>query len=241
MKISRNFYAGFAAAVSLAIVLSGCSRTTATGGDSEFRSPDPEAIILFDGSDFSHWTDQSNGSVKWRIIDGVMEVVPQTADAFPQGKPKKVGIQTKRRFKDFKMHVEFLIPPGKKDNSGVYLQRRYEIQIVDSFAGRKHSNNCGAIYKQKQPDVNASRAPGQWQSYDIEFRAARFAFKAGKVEKVENAKVTVYHNNKLIQDNVEILSKTGNGDLEGINPAPILLQDHGSKVRFRNVWIVDLS
>lgn len=241
MKISRNFYTVIIAAVSLAIVLSGCSSTTATGRNSKSCSPDPGAIILFDGSDFSHWTDQSNGSVKWRIIDGVMEVVPQTADKFPQGKPKKVGIQTKRRFTDFKLHVEFLIPPGKKDNSGVYLQRRYEIQIVDSFAGRKHSNNCGAIYKQKQPDVNASRAPGQWQSYDIEFHAAKFAFKAGKLDRVKNAKITVLHNNVLIHDNVEILSKTGQGDEEGPDPAPILLQDHSSKIRFRNVWIVDRS
>ena len=241
MKISRNFYTGLAAAVSLAIIVSGCCRKTATGGDCEFRSPDSGAIVLFDGADFSQWTDQSGGSVKWRIIDGVMEVVPQTADDFPEGKPKKVGIQTKRRFTDFRMHVEFLVPPGKQDNSGVYLQRRYEIQIVDSFAGREHSNNCGAIYKQKQPDVNASRPPGQWQSYDIVFHAARFADKGGKLEKVKNATVTVLHNGVLIQDNVEILGKTGNGDEEGPQPAHILLQDHSSKTRFRNVWIIDLS
>ena len=170
-----------------------------------------------------------------------MEVVCQTAEDFAGKKPKKVGIQTKRKFQDFRLHVEFNVPPGEKDNSGVYLQRRYEIQIVDSYAGREHPNNCGAIYKQKQPDVNVSRKPGDWQSYDITFHAARFSRKGEQLKKVENARVHVMHNNVLIHDEVEILGKTGNGDEEGPEPAPILLQDHGSRTRFRNVWIVPLD
>ncbi len=215
----------------------GCSHSR----DIEYRSAPSEATVLFDGSDFSHWTDQSGGTPAWKLIDGVMEVVPQSSESFPEGKPKKVGIQTKRKYKDFKMHVEFMVPPGQQDNSGVYIQRRYEIQIVDSYAGREHPNNCGAIYKQKQPDVNASRPTGEWQSYDIVFRAARYANKGGKPGKVENARITVHHNKVLIHDDVEILGTTGNGDEEGPEPAHILLQDHSSKTRFRNVWIVDKS
>lgn len=199
--------------------------------------PPKGAVVLFDGSDFSRWTNESGGPVEWKIIGDVMEVAPRGKEDFPDGnKPKKVGIQTKRAFEDFRLHVEFMIPPGEQDNSGVYIQRRYEIQIVDSYAGRTHSNNCGAIYKQKQPDVIASMPPGTWQSYDITFRAARYR----NGVKVENARVTVYHNNVLIQDDIEIFNKTGNGDEERPGPAPTLLQDHGCKTRFRNVWLVEL-
>jgi hypothetical protein len=228
----------------VASVIAGCAHTVKVDRPMEVTGrintapPPRNALVLFDGSGFSHFTDQSGGSPKWRIVDGVAEVVPQTAEDFPEGKPKKVGIQTKREFGDFQMHLEFLIPPGEQDNSGVYIQRRYEIQIVDSYAGRVHPNNCGAIYKQKQPDVIASMPPGEWQSYDIEFRAARFAKKGGQFVKTENARVTVYLNNVLVQDDVEILHTTGNGDEEGPEPAPILLQDHGCKTRFRNVWII---
>jgi len=244
MKNRKDAWSAVAMTLGIAAMVAGCAYM---GGRPCSRAgricplPPKGAIVLFDGTDFSHWTDQSGGPVKWRIVGDAMEVVPQTAEDFAGRKPKKVGIQTKRKFQDFKMHVEFLIPPGEKDNSGVYLQRRYEIQIVDSYAGRDHPNNCGAIYKQKQPDVNASRKPGQWQSYDITFRGARFAQKGGRLEKVENARVTVYHNGVLIHDNVEILDKTGNGDEEGPEPSPTLLQDHGSKTRFRNVWILDLA
>lgn len=203
--------------------------------------PPKDAIVLFDGTDLSHWTDQSGGSVKWRIIGDAMEVVPQTPEDFAGKKPKKVGIQTKRKFQDFILRVEFNVPPGEEDNSGVYLQRRYEIQIVDSHAGRQQNNSCGAIYNQKQPDVNVSRKPGDWQSYDITFHAARFAEKDGQLQKIENARVSVLHNNVLIHDEVEILGKTGNGDEEGPEPAPILLQDHGSRTRFRDVWILPLQ
>ncbi len=223
-------FTGSAHATSLSPAVTGLINTQ--------KAPE-DAIVLFDGSDFSHWTDQSGGSVKWRIVGGAAEVVSLSKEDFGGEWPKKRGIQTKRRFRDFKLHAEFLVPTGKQDNSGVYIQRRYEIQIVDSYAGHEHSNNCGAIYKQKQPDFNASKAPGDWQSYDITFRAARFTEKNGHLVKVENARITVYHNSVLIQDDVEILNKTGNGDEEGPEPGHLLLQDHGSKTRFRNVWILE--
>ncbi|OVE80015.1 hypothetical protein BVY01_01025 [bacterium I07] len=224
----------------ISVIALAMSFTCSRQKDKPIPPPD-NAIVLFDGSNFSSWTDQNSNDVIWKIVDDAAEVVPLNREDFGESWPdslKKKGIQTKRNFQDFKMHVEFRVPPGKDDNSGVYIQRRYEIQIVDSWEGREHPNNCGAIYKQKQPDVNASRPPGEWQTYDIDFRAARFAKVNGLMKKMENARVSVVHNGILIHDDVEIVNKTGVGDPEGPDPAPILLQDHGSLTRFRNVWIV---
>lgn len=203
-----------------------------------------DAIVLFDGTDFSQWTDQSGNEVKWKIIGDAMEVVPLVRPDSIKSWPfelKKRGIQTKEKFQDIKLHVEFCVPEGEGDNSGVYIQRRYEIQIVDSYVWKTTSNNTGAIYKQKQPDKNVSKKRGEWQSFDITFRAARFKKIDGQLHKVENAVVSVVHNGVLVQDNVEILNKTGVGDLEGPEPAPLLLQDHGSKMKFRNVWILPIE
>jgi hypothetical protein len=126
--------------------------------------------ILFDGTDFSHWTDQNGKPVRWETIGDAMKIVPGTG-----------SIITKRNFKDFKLHVEYKLPqlpPNVKGqgrgNSGVYIQRRYEIQILDSYGRPPSNNEGGSIYKFKAPDENACKKPGEWQSYDITFRAARF-------------------------------------------------------------------
>ena len=205
-------------------------------------SPAPEdAIVLFDGTDFSNWTDQSGNPVDWKIIDGVMEVVPKTKADYPGSMPKPAGIITKQNFQDFRLHVEFNVPNTKNTNSGVYIQRRYEVQIVDSYGKPFRTGMCGALYKQKAPDRNVCKKPGQWQTYDIIFRAARFEQKGEQLKKVENARITVLHNGIVIHNNVLILDKTGNGRPEGPEPGPILLQDHGSRVRYRNIWIVPLD
>ncbi|MGH7128550.1 MAG: 3-keto-disaccharide hydrolase, partial [Planctomycetaceae bacterium] len=121
-------------------------------------------------------------------------------------------------------------------NSGVYLQGRYEVQILDSFGLHGAENECGALYRLRPPDVNMCLPPLAWQTFDIEFHAARFDA-AGR--KTENARITVLHNGVAIHDNVEILRKTGNGAEEGPDPLPIRLQDHGNPVVFRNIWILD--
>lgn len=203
-------------------------------------SPPDGAIILFDGTDFSQWTDQSGGPVDWKIVDGAMEVVPKTREDFEGEWPKKRGIQTRQPFRDFRLHVEFKVPSGEQDNSGVYLQRRYEIQIVNSYDSRPHGNQCGAIYKVKQPDVNASRPACEWQSFDITFHAAQFDQEGEHLRKIANARMTVVHNGVPIQKNVEIPAKTGQGDPEGPEPGPIMLQDHGGSHQFRNVWVLPL-
>jgi len=153
---------------------------------------------------------------------------------------------TKDSFGDFKMHLEFKlsrladsINGQDRANSGVYIQRRYEIQILDSYGLEPRDNGCGAIYEVKAPNTNACAMPNEWQSYDIIFRAARYD-KDDPYVKIENAKITVWQNGVLIHKNIEIPNKTGEGKPEGPEPAPILLQDHGNEVWFRNIWISPL-
>jgi len=200
-------------------------------------APPDDAIVLFDGTDFSHWTHTNGRPVKWKIIGDAMQIAPRTG-----------SIVTKRDFRDFKLHVEFKtpqLPPNVtgqgRGNSGVYVQRRYEVQILDSHGLPAKNNGCGSLYKSKAPDRNVCRKPGQWQMYDIRFRAARFNGTSRNAKKTENARITVLHNGVLIHDNVELTNKTGAGRPEGAEPGPILLQDHGNEVMFRNIWIVPLD
>jgi len=193
------------------------------------------AIVLFDGRDSSQWESEKKEPIGWKIEDGAMKVVPGTG-----------SIMTKDSFGDFKMHLEFKLPRlddringQDRANSGVYIQRRYEIQILDSYGLEPLDNGCGAIYEAKAPNINACAMPNEWQSYDIIFQAARYD-KDDPVKKIENAKITVWHNGVLIHKDVEIPDKTGEGKPEGPEPAPILLQDHGNEVWFRNIWISPL-
>jgi hypothetical protein len=190
------------------------------------------AVVLFDGKDFSHWTAGGDKKIGWKIVDGAMEIVPKSG-----------SIMTRRDFRDFKMHIEFktpLLPPHVKGqgrgNSGVYIQRRYEVQILDSFGREPKYNECASLYRFKAPDENVCKMPGRWQSYDIVFRAARF----DGDRKIRNARISVWHNGAVVHDDVELENKTGAGRPEGPEPGPILLQDHGNEVSFRNIWIVPL-
>jgi hypothetical protein len=216
------------------VACAACSRMKMRHGASQCPE---QAIALFDGTDFSHWVAEDGSAVRWRIVDGAMEVVSGTG-----------SIMTKQKFQSFKLHVEFNVPrtpPEFKEpdrgNSGVYLQRRYEVQILDSYGLESSNSDCGAIYRVKPPDRNVCKRAGQWQSYDISFSAARFEGKGQNSKKVKNASITVLHNETVIHYDVQIPSKTGAGQQEGPEPGPILLQDHGSKVRFRNIWLVPLD
>jgi hypothetical protein len=228
MKRWRHATAGAVALPIVLTLLTGC------------HGPTREKIVLFDGSDFAHWTHADGGPVKWKLVNGAMEVVPGTG-----------SIISKRHFQDFELHVEFkvpVLPPliegqdrGNRGNSGVYLQRRYEVQILDSYGVELESWDCGALYRAKVPDKNASKPAGEWQTYDIVFRAPRWEGKGDDARKTENARATVRHNGVLIHDDVELENKTGAGEPEGPQPGPILLQDHGNAVQFRNIWIVPLT
>ena len=149
---------------------------------------------------------------------------------------------TKRTFTDFKLHIEFRTPfqptaGGQgRGNSGVYLQGRYEVQVLDSYGLESKDNDCGGIYGVAAPLVNACKAPTIWQSYDIEFHAPR----CDNGKKVEPARMTVHHNGVKIHDDVKIPVDNTRAGLGGdpCEPGPILLQDHGNPVQFRNVWVV---
>jgi hypothetical protein len=197
--------------------------------DAKFGRPE-NAIVLFDGTGYSKWERDGGGDVAWKLIDGAMQVVPRSGN-----------IVTKKPVRDFAMHVEFQLPTDAEDrergNSGVYIQRRYEVQIINSYGREPKFDECGSIYRFKAPDRNVCRGPGQWQSYDIRFREARY----DGDKKVADARITVYHNGVLIHDDVAIPNKTGAGRPEGPEPLPILLQDHGSAVSFRNIWIAPLD
>ncbi len=235
----RHAAADTLALLAILQLLAGCNtqqRPDAAGSAVPAALPS-EKIVLFDGTDFSQWTHTNGQPVQWKLVDGAMEVVPRTG-----------SILTRHVFQDFKLHVEFNVPQSPPEakgqgrgNSGVYLQRRYEVQILDSYGLDAKSNNCGALYGLKAPDKNVSKPPGEWQTYDITFRAARFEGEGQHAKKVQNARITVWHNGVLIHDDVELKNKTGAGEPEGPQPGPILLQDHGNKVRFRNIWIVPLK
>lgn len=183
----------------------------------------PEAVVLFEGKEASALVHGGGKPCAWEVVDGALEVGKENA-------------MTKESYQDFRLHVEFLIPAKDKakGNSGIYIQRRYEVQIIDSFGEPPAANGCGGLYKQRAPDKNMSRPVGEWQTYDITFRAPRW----DGDKKKENARITVVWNGAKVHDDVELGAKTGAGRPEGPEAGPILFQAHGSKVRFRNLWVV---
>ncbi len=199
-------------------------------------APPSDAMVLFDGSGFDAWVGDQGGEPEWRLIDGAMEVVKGAGD-----------IRTKQAFADIQLHIEWATPSvvaGEsqgRGNSGVFLMGRYEVQVLDSFDNRTYSNGqAGSIYKQHIPLVNASLPPGQWQSYDIVFRAPRFG-KKGTI--VSPAYISVMHNGVVIQNHVPIEGSTefiGRPQYKPHGAAPIKLQDHRNPVRFRNIWVREL-
>jgi hypothetical protein len=183
--------------------------------------PPPGAVVLFDGS--------GPGDFDGRV------------DAHGWLEP---GATSRSRFGDFVLHLEFLVPfapeaSGQaRGNSGVYLQGRYELQVLDSFGLEGRENECGALYGQRRPDLNMALPPLRWQTYDVDFRAARFGDDG---RRVAPARVTVLHNGVEIHRDVALPGPTAGGDAEGPGPGPIHLQDHRSPVRYRNVWVQPLG
>lgn len=154
------------------------------------------------------------------------------------------GCVTKAKFKDHSLHVEFRTPfmptaRGQgRGNSGVYIQGRYELQVLDSFGLEGENNECGGIYSISKPIVNMCLPPLVWQTYDIDFTAARYD-DSGK--KVKNARVTIKHNGVVIHDNLELTAGTPGYHPEGPEADGLFLQNHGNPVAFRNIWVVDKS
>lgn len=198
--------------------------------------PHGARVTLFDGTatSLSQWQHTDGRSVEWPLTDEKsMEVCCG-------------DIRTKDAYQDFKLHAEFRVPLLPDDvtgqdrgNSGIYFQDRYELQILDSFGDTTlDTNEAGAIYLKKAPDVNAATAPETWQTYDITFRAARFDADGTKTA---DARVTVVWNGKKVHDDIAIDGPTGGGHPEGPSAGSIRLQDHGNKVRYRNIWVEPLN
>jgi hypothetical protein len=197
-----------------------------------------DALVLFDGKNFENWLSADGGDVKWKIQDGIMTVVAGAKE-----------IRTKKEFGDFQLHVEWRSPaevdPKKtgqgRGNSGIFLQGRYEVQVLDNFNNKTYANGqASSIYKQHIPLVNACRKPGEWQMYDIIFTAARFNAE-GRV--IHPAYVTVVHNGIITQNHIAIWGPTeyiGLPVYKALDKGPIVLQDHGDAVSFRNIWIREL-
>lgn len=212
--------------------------------DPEKGKPPEGAIVLFDGTQESferHWTSVKTGAEPWRLVDGAMESV------------KRAGyLRTREEFGSCRLYLEFATPKQVKGdgqgrgNSGVFLMGLYEVQVLDSFENPTYPDGqCGALYGRAVPLVNASRAPGEWQSFDITFRRPIFD-EEGKVTR--KARFTVVHNGVRIHDDVELSGGTGWMGPHAVTPyekhgdtGPITLQDHGNPVRFRNVWIQKLE
>ncbi len=195
-------------------------------------APPSDAIVLFDGRDLSEWREPA-----WKVADGAVTVVARTG-----------SLVTKRAFGDVQLHIEWRTPAvvegeGQgRGNSGVFLMERYEVQVLDSYQSSTYVNGqAGSIYKQHVPLVNASKAPGEWQSYDVVFMAPRFRAD-GSLERA--ATFSVFHNGVLIQNHVEVKGTTTNVGAPKYEPhaekAPLSLQDHGNPVSYRNIWIREL-
>jgi len=203
------------------------------------QKPPSDAVVLFDGRSLDAWqsADSAGQPARWKVADGYMEVVAKTGN-----------IATKRGFGDVQLHVEWMAPvPAKgegqeRGNSGVFLMGIYEVQVLDSYQNPTYADGtAAAIYGQYPPLVNANRAPGEWQTYDILFRRPHFDA-SGKVTRP--ARMTILFNGILVQDDVALTGPTAHKQrppyAKHADRLPLILQDHGDPVRFRNVWLREL-
>lgn len=202
--------------------------TAGDSSESALRLPPSDAIVLFDGTQLDQWA----GGERWEIKDGY--AITRKGDIF-----------TKQGFGDCQLHIEFATPEkiegqGQgRGNSGIYFMDQYEVQVLDSWDNPTYfDGQCGAVYKQSPPIVNASRGPGQWQEYDIVFTAPRFN-EDGSLK--SPAYLTVFHNGVLVQNHFELTGKTlwDAAPFYASHPEkmPIKLQFHGNETRFRNIWV----
>ena len=196
--------------------------------------PPSDAVILFDGRDLAGWESVKGGPAPWTVQDGAIHIPPKSG-----------AIQTREKFGDVQLHVEWMVPvlpPARKGqdrgNSGIFLQGLYEVQVLDTLDNPTYVNGqAGSIYKQYAPLVNAQRPAPQWQSYDSVDMAPRFY---GDGTLAEPARMTIFLNGVLVQNNVPLHGPT---EYRGIplykahGDGPIQLQDHNNPVQFRNIWL----
>lgn len=202
-------------------------------------APPSDAIVLFDGKDLSQFQNlRGGGEIRWIVKDGVATIPPKGGD-----------IRTKRTFRDFQLHIEWRVPEDvtgvgeHNGNSGIYLQGKYEIQVLNSYNNESDPRcQAGSVYKEKPPLVNAMAKPGEWNIFDIAYTAPTFK-KDGTYRTYPV--VTIFHNGVLIQNNTTILGITysdyqGYASGDGHGDGPVLLQDHQAAISYRNIWIREL-
>lgn len=215
------------------VIESGTASTEESPG-----KPPSDATVLFDGKSLDAWVSMDGSAPRWVIRDAVLECVRGSG-----------YVRTLQAFGDCQLHVEWATPTPPRGtsqgrgNSGVFLMDLYEVQVLDSHDNITYADGqAGAAYGQYPPLVNASRGPGQWQTYDIVFTRPRFSDKG---EVLSPARLTVFHNGVLIQNNVELVGPTGWLQRQPYrahqDKLPLSLQDHGNPVRYRNIWIRELG
>ena len=236
--------------ISLCICLVSCSLAQEMDPkDTEVWEPEPaivtpglgstapsDAIVLLDGTSLEEWSHMDGSDAKWKLEGGAMTAVKGAGD-----------VRSKKEFGSAQIHIEWRTPAvvegeGQgRGNSGVFLQGIYELQVLDSYNNRTYSNGqAGSIYKQTMPLVNASRGPGQWQTYDIIYHAPTFK---DDTTYATPPYITVFHNGVLIQDHTEIKGTTpyiGPPKVKKHGKGPLRLQDHNNPTSFRNIWIREL-
>lgn len=207
-------------------------RVVTPGRDS--GAPPSDAIVLFDGRALDEWRTDSGAPARWVLRDGYMQTVPGAG-----------AVTSVRPFGDMQLHIEWATPSPAvgsgqdRGNSGVIIMGRYEVQVLDSYENTTYADGQAAsLYGQHPPLVNASRPPGEWQSYDIVFRRPRWS-NSGKL--LSPARMTVLHNGVLVQDNATLWGETNwlhyNRYSRHADALPITLQDHDHPVRYRNIWV----
>ncbi len=205
------------------------------------HEPPSDAIVLFDGKDLSKWQKTKGGDAGWKVEKGYMEVPPRKT-------PGSGSIMTRDSFGDCQLHIEWMTPAPPKGtgqgrgNSGIILMKRYEVQVLDSHENITYPDGQAAsMYGQYPPLVNASRKPAEWQVYDIIFIAPRFD--GDKL--VSPARTTVFHNGVVMHHDMAFIGATAHKRVAKYAPhnpkEPLLLQDHGNPIRFRNIWLRPLK
>jgi hypothetical protein len=220
--------------------LTACILTTASAQDKDKEppviqagvagSPPSDAIVLFDGKELSAFRAENGSAPKWNVKEGYAEV-NGTGNIF-----------TRQEFGDVQLHIEWAAPAEAvgegqgRGNSGVYFQGRYEIQVLDSYNNKTYfDGQAGAFYGNFPPLVNPARKPGEWQTYDIIFRTPKLGTDG---KQIIPGSLTVFFNGVLVQDHVPVKSATTAAAFKDVTPkAPLMLQDHGNPVRYRNIWI----
>ncbi|WP_419189524.1 3-keto-disaccharide hydrolase [Stieleria marina] len=240
--------------LSMLVVLTGVSFVTAADPPNAQVSdlstlglaPPADAVVLFDGSNVDAWKPFSfqainsrddQKEIQWKLVDDkAMEIAFEF-----EGKKRKQFIRTKEKFGNYRLHLEFQLPTdGGKGNSGIFFGPLYELQLLNpTKKDRAGLTDCGAIYQIRAPDVNAGLKPGKWQTVDLDYQAA-LVNAAGYANESDAARVTVRLNGKLIHDNFKLsLRRNKYAAYPEERLSPIVLQEHGSPVKFRNIWLIE--